>query len=510
MSSKSLGLSVLVLLSVLNTYSLPIVTLYKAIQLAKIPNCPVFRNIAEDTPEPEYLQGCLYPLDPKSNDLNVIRCNLYLNQFNLMCELALPKFAPPVFLSSEEVHNTLPKGELNPCDIFSTPINVNNSSNIDSFIAEKCKAICTDIRTDEFETICLAASYLRMVANMSANKTQEITQIDASGRASPGIRVSPPSDVRAPVKIEEHPDIPPNIATSGNDALPMGPTGNAAPPETSPSLTELQNNVIAGNTVAKLPNEHESNLGKGIGDVVISGGAKITEEVQDQRATVEQKKQAVETTPDLIVPKSEEISKSIESVKPPKIPISLDPGSIPEKVAVTASQGDSKSTAPVKHDIANGVDDTNQETALEADYTDKGGFDIDTIEHIEHNPSPELESNIPSVIIKHPGMTEDEDEKLVTRNMYRDDRTVEDDSYFFTYFMMLCVVFIFAYVGYHNKQKIIAIVVEGRRGSSGGGRGGRSRGGRRPNSANYHKLDSNLEEAVSSNTPNKNTSKVIY
>jgi hypothetical protein len=79
---------------------------------------------------------------------------------------------------------------------------------------------------------------------------------------------------------------------------------------------------------------------------------------------------------------------------------------------------------------------------------------------------------------------------------------MDGDSYFFTYFMLLCIIFIVGYVCYHNKQKILALILEGRRGK-------RQYRGRRPNSANYHKLDSNLEEAITSSCK-KNTNNVIY
>ncbi|XP_063926164.1 trans-Golgi network integral membrane protein 1-like isoform X2 [Zophobas morio] len=79
---------------------------------------------------------------------------------------------------------------------------------------------------------------------------------------------------------------------------------------------------------------------------------------------------------------------------------------------------------------------------------------------------------------------------------------MDGDSNFFTYFMLLCIIFIVAYVCYHNKQKILALILEGRRGK-------RQYRGRRPNSANYHKLDSNLEEAITSSCK-KNTNNVIY
>lgn len=79
---------------------------------------------------------------------------------------------------------------------------------------------------------------------------------------------------------------------------------------------------------------------------------------------------------------------------------------------------------------------------------------------------------------------------------------LDGESYFFSYFMVICVLFVLGYVGYHNRQKVMALMLEGKRGK----RQGR---GRRPNSANYHKLDSNLEEAISS-TCTKNSSHVIY
>jgi len=61
----------------------------------------------------------------------------------------------------------------------------------------------------------------------------------------------------------------------------------------------------------------------------------------------------------------------------------------------------------------------------------------------------------------------------------------EEQSSFFSYFMMLSVVSIVAYLVFHNKQKIMALVLEGRR-----QQGGRRRSGGRE----YRKIDSNAEE----------------
>lgn len=79
--------------------------------------------------------------------------------------------------------------------------------------------------------------------------------------------------------------------------------------------------------------------------------------------------------------------------------------------------------------------------------------------------------------------------------------TAPEESHFFVYFMALSALVVLGYLVYHNKRKIIAMAVEGKK--------GRNTGRRRPNSANYHKLDSNLEEAMSSNIASTN-SYVIY
>lgn len=84
----------------------------------------------------------------------------------------------------------------------------------------------------------------------------------------------------------------------------------------------------------------------------------------------------------------------------------------------------------------------------------------------------------------------------------------QDDSYFFSYFLFMMFVCILCYVAYHNKSKLLALLLEGRRTSS--GRGGFNKG--RKHTAAYRKLDSNLEEAITSNTAagSRSTSQIIY
>lgn len=90
----------------------------------------------------------------------------------------------------------------------------------------------------------------------------------------------------------------------------------------------------------------------------------------------------------------------------------------------------------------------------------------------------------------------------------------ETDSNFFAYFLFLMAVCVLGYVAYHNKKKVLALLLEGRRGSTGRGGGAtsgsrRSRGGSRKHTAAYQKLDSNLEEAITS-TGQSRTSQIIY
>lgn len=87
-------------------------------------------------------------------------------------------------------------------------------------------------------------------------------------------------------------------------------------------------------------------------------------------------------------------------------------------------------------------------------------------------------------------------------NFNTPEEDMDGDSQFFSYFTVIMCLFIVGYVGYHNRQKVLAFILEGKKNR----RPGRAR---RPNSANYHKLDTNLEEAISSSCT-KTATNVIY
>lgn len=69
----------------------------------------------------------------------------------------------------------------------------------------------------------------------------------------------------------------------------------------------------------------------------------------------------------------------------------------------------------------------------------------------------------------------------------------DPDSNFFTYLCIVMFLTIILYILYHNRQKILALLLEGRQGRS--SRRPRSRNGSK---AAYSKLDCNLEEAITS------------
>lgn len=81
----------------------------------------------------------------------------------------------------------------------------------------------------------------------------------------------------------------------------------------------------------------------------------------------------------------------------------------------------------------------------------------------------------------------------------------DNDSNFFSYFIFLMFVSVAFYVVYHNKTKVLALVIEGRRSRNYSRNGSR----RKQHSAEYRKLDSNLEEAIQSSGQVR-TAQIIY
>uniref|UniRef100_A0A182PQT5 Uncharacterized protein n=1 Tax=Anopheles epiroticus TaxID=199890 RepID=A0A182PQT5_9DIPT len=84
----------------------------------------------------------------------------------------------------------------------------------------------------------------------------------------------------------------------------------------------------------------------------------------------------------------------------------------------------------------------------------------------------------------------------------------QKDSNFFPFFLFVMFFLAMLYVAYHNKTKLLALVLEGWRTNS--GRRGFSKG--RKHTAAYRKLDSNLEEAITSGSSSggHSSTQIIY
>jgi len=108
---------------------------------------------------------------------------------------------------------------------------------------------------------------------------------------------------------------------------------------------------------------------------------------------------------------------------------------------------------------------------------------------------------------KHSADVSPEDKKKpnIINNMPANPASSEETpSYFLSYFFALTVICIAGYLIFHNKNKLMGLVLEGRR-----PRNGRRQRRSSSSSARYRKLDNNLEEAMG---PSSNTSfsQVVY
>ncbi|XP_037804424.1 trans-Golgi network integral membrane protein 1-like isoform X2 [Penaeus monodon] len=98
----------------------------------------------------------------------------------------------------------------------------------------------------------------------------------------------------------------------------------------------------------------------------------------------------------------------------------------------------------------------------------------------------DMQANNPSFSDQLGKDSEDGGELTIkNREIFTDD----EDSHFFAYFLTIMVSAIIFYLVFHNKQRIIALIIEGRSPGERRGRRSSSRG-------KYHKLDNNLEEAI--------------
>jgi len=149
--------------------------------------------------------------------------------------------------------------------------------------------------------------------------------------------------------------------------------------------------------------------------------------------------------------------------------------------------------------VGKGIDsngDVDAEPLVSNEEKNKPDTVIEDVKDEEETVKEVTESKVEPVIPK----AEKEIVETKYENNMKPGTEMDEPSSFFGYFILLSIVAIIAYLVFHNKQKILALVLEGRR-----RQGNRRRSGGRE----YRKLDSNLEDTMD---PGKETSlrQVIY
>lgn len=196
------------------------------------------------------------------------------------------------------------------------------------------------------------------------------------------------------------------------------------------------------------------------------------------------------------IPTPKPLPKVVESDVPPQ-----QPSKSVSQPVIVEPQELPKSELQSEDEIENHEDDDLNETGTEVNQ-DYANEDVE-------NPNTDQESSPVVVKYEKPQKLEvspiNPKDTVIIRTAVADDPYADNvDSNFFAYFMFLMFVCVVCYVGYHNKSKVLALLLEGRRTS-----GGRNGIGRRKHTAAYRKLDTNLEEAISSNSSGR-TTQIIY
>ncbi|XP_072395843.1 uncharacterized protein [Diabrotica undecimpunctata] len=198
------------------------------------------------------------------------------------------------------------------------------------------------------------------------------------------------------------------------------------------------------------------------------------------------------------VPIASEDAKEDPKLEDTKKAETLSPKISTSTTVKVSEPGQAPAPVPVDVNIAQPNPD---DAMMNEDDEDEGIHGGDDNEYADGPPGPAKPETVkaePKAVDRKPDTTVQEISPVSDDNL----DVVDGESPFFSYFMVICVVFVLGYVAYHNRIKVMALLLEGKRNK-------RQNRGRRPNSANYHKLDSNLEEAISSNVT-KNSSNVIY
>lgn len=232
---------------------------------------------------------------------------------------------------------------------------------------------------------------------------------------------------------------------SVNPDIPVPPTSN----ENNSSTTESQKK-----SEVKVTNEEKQDPEKG--STKVAGVETIDQKVEEEVKKEDEKTNKANPKPDG--------------------EISEQPGE------VTTSTNAAENNAHADQQVQ--TDDNKKEPTLPEETPnqtkpEQGGGSVETID----TPIPQHHEG-------HPFTGQKESYNGISENTMQNgkSKSVDDSSSsFFSYFILLSIVAIVAYLVFHNKQKILALILEGRR-----SQGTRRRSGGKE----YRKLDSNLEDTM--------------
>lgn len=336
-------------------------------------------------------------------------------------------------------------------------------------------------------------------------------------------RVMPPDPKNIPPVGKNNKPQPGNIESEANSHV-MPSNSQQSKPEPQPENTESEGNShVMPPDPKNIPpvgkyNVHETHelaqenkknkkpaannngpppVAEGVNDGPIKGGNEdkktgVETKVNTDLDHAEPEKEAPKETPELNVPETGIIDKpSVD--KPASTRLDNIEGNVKdandEDMGLSNEEENNENGGEVIPDENAGIPDEN--AGADGLERDEESDDVKIPNGIKEPPVPVENEN--KQTFKEPaaqaGTKTDIEGKVI---MHFDPFVEAEESHFFTYFISMAVLSIIAYLVFHNKKKLVALAVEGRR--------TRSTTRRRPNTASYSKLDCNLEEAMVSNT----------
>jgi len=172
---------------------------------------------------------------------------------------------------------------------------------------------------------------------------------------------------------------------------------------------------------------------------------------------------------------------NLDETKSSNTEITNDNANLPEDVKLDAPQENIKTEEENKVDESN---DSKVESPVVGEEPNVNSDDLDETDNYEDSDNSDV-VNIDAAAGSHGLPYGDKAQDTMNTGPFAD-----DDSSFMAYFLLISMVSIIAYLVFHNKQKILALILEGRR-----AQGSRRRSGGRV----YRKLDSTVEDSMDLN-----------